>query len=101
MKLNAQIQLFTLIIFWVLKASLALPDHNQLNWYDQFITLIDMKLHAQNQLYTCFSFWDRKVLIACFGMRLHVRPRAYKITSSICSFNRYEAACKKSALNLQ
>ena len=61
MKLHAQNQLYTSIIFWeitVLKASLGMPDHTHLNLYNQFITLTDMKLHAQNQVYTSFSFWD-------------------------------------------
>ena len=76
-----------------------------------------MKLHAQNELYNSFSFWDLKVLTlswwrplsyrnqsidgfymittsamkelkASLGMPGYAWPHWYKITSSICSFNR-------------
>ena len=87
----------------ILKAWLdmsGMPGHTYLNLHDQVITLIDMKLYAQNRLYTSFSFWDLKALIASLGMPGHDWHHYCKMTSSICSFNRYVPACKKSTLYL-
>ena len=78
-----------------------MPDHNHQSLHDQFVTLIDMTLHAQNQLYTSFSSWDLKVLKASLGVPEHAWPHLCKITSSICSFNRYVPACKIYTLYLQ
>ena len=75
-----------------------LKSHTHLNLHNQFITLLDMKLRVQNQLYTSFSFWDCKALIASLGIPGHALPHPPKITSLICSFNRYVPACKKSTL---
>ena len=44
-----------------------MPDHTDLNFQDQFTTLIDMKLHTQNELYISLSFSDLQVLISFFG----------------------------------
>ena len=104
MKLHAQNQLYISISFWdikVLKASLCKPDHTHLNLHTQSIALIYMKLHAQNQLSTSFSFRDLNVLIDSLGMYGHAWPYLTKITKSVCSFNRYIPACKKSTLYLQ
>ena len=81
-------------------AILDMPDHAHLKLHDQFVVLIDMKLHAQNQLYTSICFWDIKVLKASLGMPGHAWPYPPKLTWSIYNFNRYEAACTKSALYL-
>ena len=78
-----------------------MADHDHLKFHDQFVGLIDMTLHAQNQLYTSFSSWDLKVLKASLGVPEHAWPHLCKITSSICSFNRYVPACKISTLYLQ
>ena len=96
-------QIWTSNTFWdkVSKTSLGMPDHAHLNLHDQFVALIDMKFHAQNQFYTSFSFWDLKGLIASLGMPGHFWPNSCKITSFICSYNRYVPACQKSTLYLQ
>ena len=77
-----------------------MPDHANLKLHDQFAALTDMKLHAQNQLYTSISFWDIKVLKASLSMPGHAWQHPPKLTWSLCDFNRYEAACKKSTLYL-
>ena len=99
-----KINFITLIVFEILKLKYPVIwlakiifafNHAHLKFHDQFVTLIDMKLHAQNQYYTSFSFWDLKVLIASLDMPGYPWPCPRKITSSICSFNRYAPACKK------
>ena len=95
MKLHAQNQLYTSISFWdikTLKTYLGMPDHTHQNLHNQFTTLIDINLHAQNQFYTTFN------LMASLGMLWHAWTCSPKITSSICSLNRYVPAYKKSTL---
>ena len=69
------------------------PAHLKL--HDQFVPLIDMKLLAQNQLDKSISFWDVKDLEASLSMPGYAWPHPSKITSSICSFDRYVPACRK------
>ena len=42
-----------------------------------------------------------RILIASLGIPEHFRAHPFEIKSSICNFNRYVPACKKSALYLQ
>ena len=102
-----KINFLTLKIFETLKPknpaiwladSISTFNHAQLKLHDQFVALTDMKMKAQNQLYTSIGFWDIKVVKASLGMPGHTSSHPPKITQSICNFNRYELACKKSNL---
>ena len=43
------------LVIEILKASLGMPDHTQLNLQNQCIALIEMQVHTQNQIYTSFK----------------------------------------------
>ena len=74
-----------------------MPDYAHLKLPDQFVTLTDMKLYAPNQLYTYIRFWD-KILEASMDFPGHVWPHQPKL--KYYNFNRYEARCRKSTLDV-